>query len=69
MARYVQTKIDSGAYHTPSEVVCEALKTVRNIEKENAARSRALRAFVQVGIDAADRGEFSDKSMLDIINE
>ena len=69
MERYIQTKIDSGMYHTPSEVVGHALKAMQTTETQHAKKVRALVEFVQVGIDAADRGEFSDKSMLDIINQ
>ena len=34
MERYIQTKIDSGAYLTPGDVVKQALKTIQIIEKD-----------------------------------
>lgn len=67
--RYIQIKIDSGMYQTPSQVIGDALNTMKTIEAQNARKLRLLKEYVQVGIDAANRGEFSNKSILDIINE
>ena len=60
--------VASGRYQNASEVLREGIRLIEEREKANAAKLEALRAAVQVGIDALDRGdyvEFSDAKSLD----
>ena len=53
LEQLVNEKVESGLYQTASEVVREALRLLK--ERDNAREH--LRADVQVGFDALDRGE------------
>jgi len=66
MAKFVETEIASGDYVSASEVVRDALRILRHERQMEAEELRALRAEVQVGLDALERGDFSDQSLDDI---
>jgi antitoxin ParD1/3/4 len=55
LERLVDRKIASGMYQTASEVVREGL---RLLAERDAARE-SLRADIQAGFDAVDRGEYT----------
>ena len=57
----VNEKLQSGHYNSPSEVVNEALRLLRNHDELRRIRLEELRRDVQVGIDQADRGEVVPK--------
>lgn len=47
--RFVLSKIESGRYESPSEVVRAALRTLEREEREHEAKLAALRAAVDEG--------------------
>ncbi|MEI7869101.1 MAG: type II toxin-antitoxin system ParD family antitoxin [Candidatus Methylumidiphilus sp.] len=53
MEQYLQSKIGTGFYSNATEVVCDAIRRMR----EEDEKLVTLRAAVQVGDDQLDRGE------------
>ncbi len=49
-----------------SEVVRDALRVLKHEREMEAEELRILREEVQIGIDAADRGEFSERTLEDM---
>jgi antitoxin ParD1/3/4 len=66
LTQYVQTKVESGLYHSASEVIREGLRLLKEKEQLQAARLTTLRQELQEGIDQADQGEFSQRSIADL---
>jgi antitoxin ParD1/3/4 len=54
----IKRMVDSGEYQNASEAVRDALRALQLRRKEDALKLRALRAELQVGIDALDRGDY-----------
>ena len=50
--------VKSGRYQNASEVLREGLRLIEKRENDHAAKLEALRAAVQVGIDASERGDY-----------
>jgi len=65
----VKNKVKSGLYNNASEVIRDALRIMLEQEEMRQAKLQALRDAVQIGDDQADRGEFSDRSVSDIIDD
>jgi antitoxin ParD1/3/4 len=61
----VQAEITTGQYASAEQVVEDALQT---LVRRNRQLSQ-VRSHIQEGIAQAERGEFSSKSVLDIIAE
>lgn len=55
---FVEGSIASGRYKNASEVVREGLRLLEQRHRENEAKLERLRAEVQVGIDALERGDY-----------
>jgi antitoxin ParD1/3/4 len=66
LTQYVQTKVESGLYHSASEVIREGLRLLKEKEQLQAVRLTTLRQELQQGIDQADQGEFSQRSIADL---
>ncbi len=56
---YVNGKVRSGLYHSASEVICEALRLLREKDEVDRKKLQALRRDIQVGIDQMERGQHS----------
>jgi antitoxin ParD1/3/4 len=67
MVEFVESEVASGDYVSASEVVREALRALRHDKQFEATKLRILREEVALGLDAADRGEFSERSVEDIL--
>lgn len=63
MVKYVETEVASGDYVSASEVVRDALRLLKRSHEMEEEELRLLRQEVQAGIEAADRGEFSDLTL------
>lgn len=63
LEKYVQKLVKKGEYSTASEVVREALRMKIEYDRKLAW----MRREVQKGVDAADRGEFSNRTVTDIV--
>ena len=66
LEKIVEYKVNSGGYQNASEFVREAI--LRAVELDQLKFSK-LNEAVSIGIEQADRGEFSNRSVQDIIRE
>jgi antitoxin ParD1/3/4 len=57
LEQFVQSKLDSGDYHSRNEVVRDALLFLRERDQHRALKLAELRKLIQVGIEQLDRGE------------
>ena len=57
LEKLVNDKVDSGLYHTASEVIREGLRLLDERDRLYRARLEELRTDVQKGLDQLDRGE------------
>ena len=55
----VNEKVKSGRYHSPSEVVREALHLFENYDRLREMRRDELRAEIQKGVDDIKEGRFT----------
>ena len=55
--RFVEDRVESGAYQNASEVVRAGLRLLQAQEEAHRAKVERLRAAIQVGIDQIERGE------------
>jgi antitoxin ParD1/3/4 len=58
--RYVKEKVQTGMYHSASEVIREGLRLLKDQEHMRQARLDQLRSDVGVGIDQIERGQYTD---------
>lgn len=67
LERFVTSKVESGMYHTASEVIREGLRLLKEREEVHQRKLIELRREIQIGTDQADRGEVSpfNESTLD----
>jgi antitoxin ParD1/3/4 len=69
LEQYVNGKVQSGLYHSASEVVREGLRLLREKDAVHQRKLEALRRDIQLGIDQAERGEvstFGDQTLKEI---
>jgi antitoxin ParD1/3/4 len=66
LEQYVQTKVQSGMYHSASEVVREALRLLKDQDSLQEVQREALRQEIRRGIEQADTGKFSKQSIADL---
>lgn len=64
---WIQSLIKSGHYASTSEVMRHAIRLLQEDAEARRAKLGALREAVQKGADEIERGEFSEKSVADII--
>src|SRR5262249_8905147 len=57
LEQYVTDKVESGLYHSASEVVREGLRLLRGRDELHQRKLEGLRREIRVGIEQADRGE------------
>ncbi|WP_373527964.1 type II toxin-antitoxin system ParD family antitoxin [Nostoc sp.] len=60
LEQLVKDKVNSGRYHSVSEVMGEALRLLDERDRLREQRLAELKAKIQVGIEALDRGEVVD---------
>ncbi len=63
----IRRKVAAGAYRDSSEVISEALRQMA--QREDEEKLKRLQQEISIGLAQADRGEFSDKTISDIIVE
>ena len=63
---FVQEVVDAGEYQNASEAIRDALRALQQRRKEDSLRLKALRAQVRVGVDALDRGDFTEIEGVDL---
>jgi len=67
--KWIQSLIESGHYASTSEVMRHAIRLLQEEAEARRAKLGALREAVQKGAGEIERGDFSDKSVDDIIVE
>ena len=60
---YVQQKVQTGMYHSASEVIREGLRLLREQDQFRHARLAQLRQDVDLGADQIARGEYTEYTM------
>lgn len=65
----IATKVNSGIYNNASAVVAEALRLVDKFEKAQDIKLDLLRQAVSIGMHQAKNSIFSEKSILDLIDD
>ena len=60
LEQYIQAKVSSGEYASPSEVFLVGIKLLQDIEQTYQGRFEELRNEVRIGLEAAERGEVVD---------
>jgi antitoxin ParD1/3/4 len=68
ISSFVSREIASGDYATASELVRDALRLLRRERDMEEQKLEILRRKVDIGIGQAERGEFSDRSVMDILD-
>ncbi len=66
LEKIIEYKISSGGYQNASEFIREAI--LRAVEHDQLKLSKLNKA-VSIGIEQAERGEFSKRSVQDIIKD
>ncbi len=64
---FIDDVVESGEYQNASEAMRDALRALMQRRKEDALKLELLRAQINAGVEALDRGEFiaMDASALD----
>ena len=68
LATAVRDKVDSGLYGNASEVIREALRLMLDRDQQHSPLEQ-MQAKIRRGLDQAERGEFVDQTVADIIAE
>src|ERR1700747_2469447 len=63
---FVEKVVKAGEYQNASEAVRDALRVLRQRQREDALKLRALRAQIKAGVDALDRGEYTEVADADL---
>ena len=73
--KFIAKRVKSGRFSNASEVVREGLRLLEQREAEEKARLGWLQEAIQEGIDAADRGDYTElrsreemKAFLDLVH-
>ena len=59
LEQYVNNRVQSGLYHSASEVIREGLRLLKEKDEIHQRKLEDLRREIQIGIDQADRGQVS----------
>lgn len=57
---FIHDKVESGMYHSASEVIREGLRLMQQRDERHKARLEQLRKEIQVSVDQVERGEYTD---------
>ncbi|MGH6846016.1 MAG: type II toxin-antitoxin system ParD family antitoxin [Methylocella sp.] len=57
---FIEKAVKSGEYQNASEAVRDALRALKQRQREDALRLKALRLQVKAGAEALERGEFTE---------
>jgi antitoxin ParD1/3/4 len=63
---FIEKAVKSGEYQNASEAVRDALRVLRQRQREDALKLKALRTQIKAGIEALDRGEFTEIADTDL---
>ncbi len=57
---FVQKVVDAGEYQNASEAIRAALRVLQQQRREDALRLKVLRMQIKAGVDALERGDFTE---------
>ena len=57
---FVDSVVKAGEYQNASEAVRDALRVLQQRRREDRLKLEALRALINAGVDATERGEFTE---------
>jgi antitoxin ParD1/3/4 len=60
LAQFIKGKVESGMYHSASEVIRDALRLLQERERLQEVRLESLRKEIQIGVDQLERGEYTE---------
>jgi len=63
---FIEKAVKSGEYQNASEAVRDALRALQQRRREDALKLKALRMQIQAGVDALERGQFSEVPVADL---
>jgi antitoxin ParD1/3/4 len=63
---FVENVVEAGEYQNASEAVRDALRALQQRRREDALKLKLLRMQIKVGVDALDRGDFTEIAEADL---
>jgi antitoxin ParD1/3/4 len=63
---FIEKAIRSGEYQNASEAIRDALRALQQRRREDALKLKALRMQIKAGVDALERGDFTDVADADL---
>ena len=69
MVKFVEDEVASGDYVSASEVVRDALRALWHDRDVEDVKLQLLREAVDIGLQEADEGKFSDRSIEEIAQD
>src|SRR5437763_12995211 len=63
---FIEKAVRAGEYQNASEAVRDALRALQQRRREDALKLKALRMRIKAGVDALDRGEFTEVADADL---
>ncbi len=63
---FIEKAVKSGEYQNASEAVRDALRTLQQRRRGDALKLKALRMHIKAGVEALDRGEFTEIADADL---
>ena len=63
---FVESVVEAGEYQNASEAVRDALRALQQRRREDALKLKALRVQIEAGVDALERGEFTEVDDVDL---
>jgi len=63
---FVERVVKAGEYQNASEAIRDALRVLQQRRREGALRLKALRMQIKAGVDALERGDFSEIADADL---
>jgi antitoxin ParD1/3/4 len=63
---FVEGVVKTGEYQNASEAVRDALRALQQRRREDALKLKALRMHIKAGVEALDRGEFTEVDDVDL---
>jgi antitoxin ParD1/3/4 len=63
---FVERIVKAGEYQNASEAIRDALRVLQQKRREDALKLRALRAQIKAGLDALERGDFTEVAQAEL---
>lgn len=60
---FIEDVVRAGEYQNASEAIRDALRALRQRRREDALKLKSLRVQIKAGVEALDRGDFTDSTM------